>query len=68
MVGELVFVAFFIYYLQKEVRRLLRYRPPLMYFFKFANLFEVFFLSLMFALIILWLRFVFDDTRVRTAW
>ncbi len=61
-----MFVGFFVFYLQKELRRFLRYRPPIMYFMKFGNIFEVLLLSLMCSLILFWLRFVFDDTRVRT--
>ena len=63
-VGEVVYILFLAFYLQKEVRRMLHYRPPLAYFMKFGNLFEVLLLSLMFALVIFWARFVTDPLRV----
>jgi hypothetical protein len=62
--GEVVFVLFFIYYLQKEIRKALYFKPMFMYFAVPANLFEVLFLSLILGSIVMWLRFVTDSSRV----
>ncbi len=37
LLGEVVLVLFFIYYLQKELRSLRHYKPPISYFMHFAN-------------------------------
>ena len=65
MVGELTLVAFLLYFAQKEARQLLNYKPRIHYFYDFSNVFEWFFLSLNVALVVTWLRFVFDANRVR---
>ncbi len=41
MLGEILLAIFFAYYAQKEIRKVLRVRPRMLYFSTFANLFEV---------------------------
>lgn len=61
--GEVVFLLFWLYYLQKEVRTLVYHKPFLLYFTKFRNLFEVLFLGFNLAVIITWLQFVSDPLK-----
>jgi hypothetical protein len=66
VLGEVLYVMFTVYYLQKQARRMRYYKPAFMYFAKPANMFEVVFMALMVASIIFWLRFALDPDRVRS--
>jgi hypothetical protein len=44
LVGEIILVLFFVYYVQKEVRNVLLHKPLFTYFMRFANAFEVLYL------------------------
>ena len=65
VLGEVLIVLGWVYYVQKEIRRFHRSRPKISYFSSFRNVFELLFLSMLLGCIVMWAIFI-TDSRLST--